>query len=238
MMRRRRGRARHLRDGLHRCGGRRRGPCRDFRDRWRRRDRFGRGARTHRGRNDGDDRRSLICRRRAGGAGTAHRWRGARGRLGGRRRGGRGAGLVPGSRHDGRSQGSVPGKGPGQRQPEGGDHCGGQKHERQQHPAAAFGSGAIDRLCLVGDSIGGWAGYHNDCLDYDPNASFRYIFTNVPLPNVDNRITFLGFQRTSTDAGVTDGPERWDNNFVLLYAPTVGNKCRFKDAADKFVFSQ
>jgi hypothetical protein len=101
-----------------------------------------------------------------------------------------------------------------------------------------FGSGAIDRLCLVGDSIGGWAGYHNDCLDYDPNASFRYIFTNVPLPNVDNRITFLGFQRTSTDAGVTDGPERWDNNFVLLYAPTVGNKCRFKDAADKFVFSQ
>jgi len=101
-----------------------------------------------------------------------------------------------------------------------------------------FGSGTIDRLCLVGDSIGGWAGYHNDCLDYNPNASFRYIFTNIPLPNADNRITFLGFQRADPDAGVTEGPERWDNNFVLLYASTVGNKCRFKDAADKFVFSQ
>ena len=101
-----------------------------------------------------------------------------------------------------------------------------------------FDSGVINRICLVGDPFGSWAGNHNDCLDYNPDASFRYIFTNIPLPNADNRITFLGFQRADPDAGVTQGPERWDNNFVLLYAPTVGNKCRFKDAADKFVFSQ
>jgi len=102
-----------------------------------------------------------------------------------------------------------------------------------------YDSGVINKVCLIGDSVGGWAGNHTDCLDYNPFTSFRYIFTNVSLPSADNRITFLGYLKTVNDGGVAEGPERWDNNFVLLYAATAGNKCRMKDYGyNKVVFSQ